>query len=278
MIHSIERRRSEVKELIRDQQRAAVIQAKGLLKRLEQEIAELRRRDTELEKLSQTEDEMLFLQLNRKCNDLLTSKWTNFSATVKKESLFEPQTRADFLLYSCRLTLDPNTAHKHLSLSGWNKKVSYGPTQACPDHAERFTKYIQVLCIEGLTARCSWEVDWSGEVGIAVSYKDISRKGLGQDGTFGNNKKSWMLRCSSGGYQFRHNNVETKVSGPQFSRVGVYLDHRAGTLSFYSISDTMTLLHRVHTTFTQPLYPGLGLGIGSKAEMFVRDHNSCSVL
>lgn len=40
------------------------------------------------------------------------------------------------------------------------------------------------------------------------------------------------------------------------SRVGVYLDHRAGILS-YDVSDTMTLLHRYQTTFTEPLYAGL---------------------
>ncbi|XP_056600567.1 tripartite motif-containing protein 16-like [Triplophysa dalaica] len=39
-------------------------------------------------------------------------------------------------------------------------------------------------------------------------------------------------------------------------RIGVFVDHRAGTLSFYSVSETMTLFHRVQTTFTQPLYPG----------------------
>ncbi|KAG9329789.1 hypothetical protein JZ751_029586, partial [Albula glossodonta] len=62
LIHSIERRRSEVKELIRDQEKAAVSEAEGLLERLEQEIAELRRRDAELEQLSHTEDHIHFLQ------------------------------------------------------------------------------------------------------------------------------------------------------------------------------------------------------------------------
>lgn len=41
------------------------------------------------------------------------------------------------------------------------------------------------------------------------------------------------------------------------SRVGVYLDHRAGILSFYDVSDTMTLLHRYQTMFAEPLYVGL---------------------
>ncbi len=33
-----------------------------------------------------------------------------------------------------------------------------------------------------------------------------------------------------------------------------------GILSFYSVSETMTLLHRVQTTFTQPLHAGLHVG------------------
>ncbi|KAG9330593.1 hypothetical protein JZ751_023712, partial [Albula glossodonta] len=62
LIHSIERRRSEVTELIRDQEKAAVSEAEGLLERLEQEIAELRRRDADLEQLLHTEDHIHFLQ------------------------------------------------------------------------------------------------------------------------------------------------------------------------------------------------------------------------
>ncbi|XP_035271054.1 E3 ubiquitin/ISG15 ligase TRIM25-like isoform X2 [Anguilla anguilla] len=62
LITSIERRCSEVKEMIRDQEKAEVSPTEGLLERLEQEIAELRRRDAELEQLSHTEDHIHFLQ------------------------------------------------------------------------------------------------------------------------------------------------------------------------------------------------------------------------
>ncbi|KAG7455050.1 hypothetical protein MATL_G00252400 [Megalops atlanticus] len=62
LIRSIERRRSEVKELIRDQEKAAVSQAEGVMEQLKQEIAELKRTDAELEQLSHTEDHIHFLQ------------------------------------------------------------------------------------------------------------------------------------------------------------------------------------------------------------------------
>uniref|UniRef100_A0A8C8IS03 Tripartite motif-containing protein 16-like n=1 Tax=Oncorhynchus tshawytscha TaxID=74940 RepID=A0A8C8IS03_ONCTS len=182
-------------------------------------------------------------KLREKLEDFLKGEWNKISTTD-----------------SCQLTLDPNTAHTELSLSKGNRKVTCtGQDQQYPDHPERFTNHCQVLCREGLSGRCYWEVEWNGYVVTTVSYKDISRTGT--DSVFGDNNKSWSLQyqCSSGGYCFRHNTVVTKVSGPQSARVGVYLDHKAGTLSFYSVSDTMTLLHRVQTTFTQPLYPGFHL-------------------
>uniref|UniRef100_A0A8C7DSY7 Tripartite motif-containing protein 16-like n=1 Tax=Oncorhynchus kisutch TaxID=8019 RepID=A0A8C7DSY7_ONCKI len=252
LICSIERRRSEVKKLIRAQEKAQVSQAEGLLEQLKQEIAELRKRSTELEQLSHTEDHIHFLQyfgdvsktvseLREKLEDFLKGEWTKISTTD-----------------SCQLTLDPNTAHTDLSLSEGKRKVTYtGQVQPYPDHPDRFINQYQVLCREGLSGRCYWEVKWSSYVITAVSYKDISRTET--DNIFGYNDKSWSLQYYRGSYWFRHNNVETKVSGPQSSRVGVYLDHKAGTLSFYSVSDTMTLLHRVQTTFTQPLYPGFHL-------------------
>ncbi|XP_029607926.1 tripartite motif-containing protein 16-like [Salmo trutta] len=245
LIRSIERRSSEVKELIRAQEKAQVSQAEGLLEKLKLEIAELRKRSTELEQLSHTEDHIHFLQSYQSLSSISVSS----------------DTREQLLQYSCQLTMDPNTAHTHLSLSKGNRKVTYtDQVQPYPDHPDRFTNTYQVLCREGLSGRCYWEVEWTGEwVYTAVSYKDISRTEKGRYSGFGHNNKSWSLEYSMGGYCFRHNNVLTEVSGPLSFRVGVYLDHKAGTLSFYSVSDTMTLLHRVQTTFTQPLYPGFWL-------------------
>ena len=63
MISSIRRRCSEVTKLIRDQERADVTQAEECMETLEREIAELKRRDAELEQLSKTQDHTSFLQV-----------------------------------------------------------------------------------------------------------------------------------------------------------------------------------------------------------------------
>ncbi|XP_049323168.1 tripartite motif-containing protein 16-like [Astyanax mexicanus] len=173
----------------------------------------------------------------------------------------EPKNRGDFLQYFCRLTLDPNTVNQYLSLTENNKVVKGSDkVQSYSDHPERFNYWWQVLSKESVSGRCYWEVEWSSiggyELYISVSYKGISRKGLGNECRLGHNDQSWSLQCSSS-LSFCHNNTETKISAPPSSRIGVYVDHSAGTLSFYSVSDTMTLLHTVHTTFTQPLYAGV---------------------
>uniref|UniRef100_A0A8C1PH69 Uncharacterized protein n=1 Tax=Cyprinus carpio TaxID=7962 RepID=A0A8C1PH69_CYPCA len=159
----------------------------------------------------------------------------------------------------CFLTLDPNTAHTRLSLSEENRKVTReGKKQPYPDHPDRFYDVRQVLCRESVCGRCYWEIEWSGHVFISVSYKSISRKGLGDECVFGFNDQSWSLICFHSSYSFRHNKILTDLSVKSISRrIGVYVDHSAGTLSFYRVSrNTMSLIHTVQTTFTQPLYPG----------------------
>ncbi|XP_039905398.1 tripartite motif-containing protein 16-like [Simochromis diagramma] len=205
-------------------------------------------------------------EVRDKLQDILREERTNISLTVTEVDVLlsdppEPKTRAGFLKYSCEITLDPNTANTWLLLSEGNRKVTIMiQQQSYSDHPDRFTDRSQVLSRESLTGRCYWEVEWRGEGGyVAVAYKNISRKGRGNERWLGHNDKSWSLECYNNSYTFWYNNIETPVSGPHSSRVGVYLDHRAGILSFYSVSETMTLLHRVQTTFTQPLYAGLWL-------------------
>ncbi|XP_077944837.1 stonustoxin subunit alpha-like [Gasterosteus aculeatus] len=167
--------------------------------------------------------------------------------------------------YSCELTIDTNTVNKHLKLSDNNRKVTdVMEDQSYPDHPDRFDSCYQLLCRTGLTGRCYWEVEWSGDVHVSVSYRGIKRKGGSEDCLFGGNDQSWSLIFSDYGYYVHHNNTVTRITSSSSSssgRVAVYVDCPAGSLSFYRVSsDTLIHLHTFSTTFTEPLYPGFGFG------------------
>ncbi|XP_035647057.1 E3 ubiquitin/ISG15 ligase TRIM25-like isoform X3 [Oncorhynchus keta] len=401
LVHSIDKTRSEMTELIRAQEKAEVSRAEGLLKQLEQDVAELKRREAELEQLSHTEDHIHFLQsfqsvcvppgsealpsitvnqisfedlkksisalkqrlevifkeemakipgkgrtshtnskgvqfvdeqrseliqrvtmvmpiadeLLQRCMlhkemyntirnarpsqeqmrllyealhsggskvkaafyEILREKQhylVNLATNLHDVPLPKPRIREEFLKYSLPLTLDPNSAQECLCLSEGNRKVTNnGKAQPYLHHSDRFTYFVQVLCRQGLSRASYWEVEWSGDsVNVAVSYKGIIRKGDQWNGVaaFGRNDLSLSLYCSTSSCTFMHNCSTTVITVPCSSRVGVYLDHTAGTLSFYNVSDTMTLLHRVQTTFTEPLYPGFTVGHGSSVKILTK--------
>ncbi|CAI5638906.1 unnamed protein product [Oreochromis niloticus] len=98
--------------------------------------------------------------------------------------------------YSCQLTIDTNTVNANLKLSDNNRKVTHvEEVQSYPDHPDRFDFWPQLLCRNGLTGRCYWEVEWKGKSYISVSYRRIRRKGDSNDCVFGNNDHSWSLSC-----------------------------------------------------------------------------------
>ncbi|XP_049324525.1 neoverrucotoxin subunit beta-like [Astyanax mexicanus] len=205
--------------------------------------------------------------------------------TLRMEHGGEIRIKPGLKKYGCDFTLDPNTVHPHLSLSEENRRVECRGERQYPDHPERFDECPQVLSRErvtGVTGRCYWEAEWSGErgvVAVALSYKTISRKGGGPDCWFGENINSWRLKCSDNRYYVQHSKNYTDLPPPSgCRRVGVYVDCPAGTLSFYSVSTdtpshtlthlhtpshtpshTLTHLHTFYTTFTQPLYAGIGV-------------------
>ncbi|XP_078147762.1 protein NLRC3-like isoform X2 [Centroberyx gerrardi] len=176
--------------------------------------------------------------------------------------------------YACELTLDPNTAHRKLFLSEDNRKVTaVREKQPYPDHPERFDGWSQLLCRNGLTGRCYWEVKRKGEVNIGVTYRGISRRGWSDDSRLGWNEKSWSLSCSGDRYSAWHNkkSVSTGISSSYSDRVAVYLDWPAGSLSFYRVSsDTLIHIHTFHSTFTEPLYPGFRFWSSGSSVSLVR--------
>lgn len=175
---------------------------------------------------------------------------------------------------ACDLTLDPNTVNEHLLLSECKKEVHFTKEkQPYPDHPERFDQVYQVMCREGLTGRCYWEVDFERLPDIGVAYKSLKRKG-DQDTEIEFSDKAWCFSMMLwSGYTFHHKNVKTFIHAPisdvkafltRRKRLGVFLDWPAGILSFYSLSGgRKTLLHTFLTTFTEPLYPTFALYVSN---------------
>uniref|UniRef100_A0A8C4TDR1 Tripartite motif-containing protein 16-like n=1 Tax=Erpetoichthys calabaricus TaxID=27687 RepID=A0A8C4TDR1_ERPCA len=247
-------------EKIREQEKRETEMAEAIIEQLEKEIEEMKRREAELKELSETNDHFHFLQVSA---PRISSQVPLLSC---RPSIISSLVFFSLLSDFCPLTLDINTAHRDLRLSEGNKKVTREATEAeYPDHPKRFDYWEQVLCREALTgARCYWEVEGNRDyVMIGVTYKGLGRKGESWECCLGYNNKSWSLQCLHSQYIVSHNNKHTVISARSSPRIGVYLDWPAGSLSFYRVSHTMTLLHRINTSFTEPLYPGFYLGLHS---------------
>ncbi|XP_056616838.1 E3 ubiquitin-protein ligase TRIM16 [Triplophysa dalaica] len=299
LLRALERRYTDVKEMIRARETLLVSHAERHKDRLEEEITLLRKKHNDLEQLSHSDDHIHFLQswqslsastgyedlskvtlapnhtfdnakkaiaeLKAQLEDISKEELGKISSAVKEVQILqtgEPLKREEFLENFCQLSLDATTAHPNLHLSERNRVVQMSnDTMSYPEHPDRFDIWQQVLCKEGLAGgRYYWEVDWTGsEIDIALTYKGIPRKGNNNVGSFGWNDMSWSLYCSESKFSFVHNSKSTTLSVPKSSRIGVYLDYGTGTVAFYSVNDNMKLLHTVHVKFTEPVYPGFGI-------------------
>ncbi|CAG5863162.1 unnamed protein product [Menidia menidia] len=297
LIDFLERRRVDMKELIRAQEKAERARAETQLQSLQRQLSELRRRDGELKKLSGSQDQPLVTQMCESCRcpvaaqsgspltvspslsfgpvrkavsdlkeqlqSLYQTEFPSVASAVKSVKLLELKAaRKDFSL----IFWDPFTAHRELALTERNRVVSRtGGIKDYADHPDRFDTWGQVLCTEGLQGRSYWEAEWDGQqVALGLTYEGIGRKGSSDECRLGHNALSWSLQCGSSSFVFCHGSRKQPVEAPGSSlsrRVGVFLDHDAGLLCFYMVTPTeVHLLHRVEAQFKHPLYPAVWLG------------------
>ncbi|KAG9328727.1 hypothetical protein JZ751_011330 [Albula glossodonta] len=114
-------------------------------------------------------------EARRAKKDLLPKENRHGSAN-RREARSANATVMSEMLYSCELTLDPNTVNRQLHLSEGNREATRGTVaQSYPDHPERFEFWPQVLCREGLTGRCYWEAEWIGGTRIGLVLSDPSQ-------------------------------------------------------------------------------------------------------
>uniref|UniRef100_A0A3P8NNU3 B30.2/SPRY domain-containing protein n=1 Tax=Astatotilapia calliptera TaxID=8154 RepID=A0A3P8NNU3_ASTCA len=177
--------------------------------------------------------------------------------------------RRDLIWCNCTLTLSrPRTSTSSCLKETRRQQQSY------PDHPERFDTVRQVLFKEALNGRCYWEMEWSIKKGLnpasAVCYKTLERIGNYDNCGFGCNDMSWcfgFLWDSKPTYyaQRQHQYINLIPSPtPGCSRLGVFLDWVAGTLSCYEVSaHKLRHIHSFKTKFSEPVYSGFYLNANS---------------
>ncbi|NXG66391.1 A33 protein, partial [Hemiprocne comata] len=135
------------------------------------------------------------------------------------------------------VTLDTDTAHPRLEISGGGKSVrDSGAIKRLPSNAKRFDSHLFVLAKEGYTSgRHYWEV----EVGNRRSWAlGIARESVTRKGTLTLSPKNgfWVMGTADGRDHWAYSDPWTplNVSGKQ-EKIGIFLDIPAQQLSFHSV-------------------------------------------
>nr|NP_001018311.1 bloodthirsty [Danio rerio]AAS45169.1 bloodthirsty [Danio rerio] len=275
LICSIERCQTELLEMMEEQQKAAEKQEEELIEELEQEITELKMRNTELEQLSHTEDHLHLLQSysSLQCRPADTRNWPEISLKTRenlenlrralntlKDTVEEKITQAELKWmqqYAVDVTLDPDTANPYLILSDDGKQVRDGDIeQKLPDKPQRFDPCPCVLGKEGFS---------SGRFYYEVQVKEKTEWDLGVVRESINRKGQITLRPNNGFWTvvLRNGNEYKAFAGPPVSlsvrvrpqRVGVFVDYEEGLVSFYDVESSSHIYSYTGQTFTDKLYP-----------------------
>ncbi|XP_073707332.1 E3 ubiquitin-protein ligase TRIM39-like [Garra rufa] len=277
LIRSIERYQTELLEMMEEQQKAAEKQEEELIEELEQEITELKMRNTELEQLSHTEDHLHLLQIHSSlCSPTNTRNWPEISMkthesletlrrdlTQLKDTIDEKLTQTVsrelkwMQQYAVDVTLDPDTAQPNLILSDDGKQVRCGDIrQKLPDNPERFDTCPDVLGKEGFSSgRFYFEVQVKGKTDwdLGVARESINRKGMITASPSHGQWTVWL----------RNGNEYEACADPRVSlslrvkpqRVGVFVDYEEGLVSFYDVESSSHIYSFTGQSFTEKLYP-----------------------
>ncbi|XP_068564202.1 E3 ubiquitin-protein ligase TRIM39 [Cebidichthys violaceus] len=292
LVSAIERSQAELMEVMEMSRRAAMHQADAMIRQLELEVEELRRRESALVELAQSDDYMhciktfpilsspppakdwsgvsvncelgtgtiyrsLAAVVERFQEELLKIADTGFPASVLAPSPVRYQPRMRRVEeYAVDVTLDGNTAHPRLILSEDLKSVRCGDRhQALPDNPERFDR---VVCATGREAISSGRHYWEVEVGgktdwdLGVARQSINRKGK-IEVTPSNGYWFLSLRDRKK-YAFRSEPSTDVHLNLRPQKIGIFVDFEKGQVSFYNV-DAKLHIYTFNDTFSECIFP-----------------------
>ncbi|XP_070834698.1 E3 ubiquitin-protein ligase TRIM21-like [Chaetodon trifascialis] len=267
---TIERKQAEETEMIERKHRVTEKKAEGFIKELEQEIVKLKKRNAELEQLSNSEDHLNFLQNVQILNAVPPTKdWTQvtmrpplYDGTVPMEQLKLKNLHTEANLkwlrqYAADVTLDPDTAHNELILSEDGKQVHHGDAKAnLPDNPERFSTACCVLGKQNVSSgRFYFEVQVKGKSDwfLGVARESVNRKGTcisSPDDGF------WTVHLKNGNIFYDLTDPPVHLclkSKPE--KVGVFVDYEEGLVSFYDADAAKRIYTFTGCSFTEKLLP-----------------------
>ncbi|XP_060887025.1 E3 ubiquitin-protein ligase TRIM21 [Labrus mixtus] len=292
LVSAIQRSQAELMEVMELSRRAAEHQAEVMIRQLELEVKELRSREKALAELAQLDDALqgvkafpvlldppptkdwsevsvntdlgtgtiyrsLAAQVESFLKELKKAAETGFPAPVPEPSPVRTQPRVRRVQeYAVDVTLDDNTSHPRLILSGDMKSVRCGDRhQLLPDNPERFDR---VVCVLGRpmisSGRHYWEVEVGGKTDwdLGVAKQSINRKGK-VEVTPSNGYWFLSLRDKSK-YAFRTEPSTDVQMNLQPQKIGVFVDYEKGQVSFYNV-DSKLHIYTFNDTFSDSIFP-----------------------
>uniref|UniRef100_UPI00398E948C E3 ubiquitin/ISG15 ligase TRIM25-like n=1 Tax=Pristiophorus japonicus TaxID=55135 RepID=UPI00398E948C len=159
---------------------------------------------------------------------------------------------------ACELTFEPKTAQALIILSDRNRKMLRAASaQPYDNNPERFITYSQVLCSQSFSKGCHyWDIGTKDSLGwaIGIAYKSIKISDY-----LSHSEKAWCVQWFNNILSAWYNRNQQILAGVKPQTVRVCLDFAGGSVSFYSVADGVTLLHKYNVAFTEPVYPACWL-------------------
>lgn len=291
LLSSIERSQAELLEVMEMCRRKVEHQAEGLLRELDLEVTELRKRSAALGKLAQIDDCIRGLKSYSDLNTPLPDKdWAGVSvkcdfhtntiyssvcqlleqfreelqklpeiclSRVTDDSPVKPQPKVKRIQdYAVDVILDPTSAHSRLILSEDRKKVWCGEKhQHVPSNPDRFN---HVLCVLGQEAFTGGRHYWEVEVGnktdwdLGVVSHSINKRGKI---TVSPSNGCWFLSLrDKTNYAFRTEPSTPLPLNVKPQKIGVFVDYKKGQVSFYNVEANMHIYTFIGS-FREAIYP-----------------------
>ncbi|XP_072526158.1 E3 ubiquitin-protein ligase TRIM39 [Salminus brasiliensis] len=289
LLNSMERCQAELLEVVQMGRMAAELRSQALIRDLQEEIAELKKRSSTLTQLTQSTDQISFFKTySSLCSPPPMKTWTEVTltpeptagavlrnATQMVENLQEELKRLPQIClrsadsspnrqpkawkveeYALDVTLDRNTAHPRLIISEDSKQVFCSDRyHTVADTPERFDRVVCVLGHQGFNSgRHYWEVlvGEKTDWDLGIARRSINRKGkISVSPANG----YWFLSLRDNNeYAFR-TDPSTPISlNPKPQKIGIYVDYEQGQLSFYSV-DAKAIIFTYVDSFTDTLHP-----------------------